>query len=253
MKTSVLGTVGASALLAITVAACGGPSSPQAADSTPATAGVSETTAATPTPTATPTPSAKAYTAEELAAIVGQVRDAADRRLSVLPSGDLASSLEQAKAAIASMHVAPAECQEMASSGNVSAFDGAAMAAGQSIDTAAGSMSMMTLAAGLDESVLATIAGQLDQLDACANMTMTAAGKDYVVTLTPVEGAGSVPKTVAYRTDTKSSDGKMQSTIKAQTVHHGILMTAVAIGGESETDAVRRAGALLDSAAALVK
>jgi hypothetical protein len=47
------------------------------------------------------------------------------------------------------------------------------------------------LAAGLDNSVLATIASQLDQLDACANVTMTAAGMDYAVTLTPVEGAGS--------------------------------------------------------------
>lgn len=82
---------------------------------------------------------------------------------------------------------------------------------------------------------------------------MTAAGQDYAVTLTPVEGAGSVPKTVAYRTDTKSSDGKPQSTIKAQTVHRGVLMTAVAVGGGSEADAVRRAGALLDSAAALIK
>jgi hypothetical protein len=151
------------------------------------------------------------------------------------------------------MHVAPAQCQEMAASSNISAFDSAAMAAGQSIDTAAGSMSMMTLASGLDESVLATTASQLDQLEACANMTMTAAGKDYVVTLTPVEGAGSVPKTVAYRTDTTSSDGRVQSTIKAQTVHHGVLMTAVAVGGESEADAVRRAGALLDAAAALIK
>ena len=246
--------------MAVAVSACGGASGPQAADSTPpASAGsattVSATATPTPTPTATPsaTPSAKAYTADQLAAIVGQLRDSADRRLSVLPSADLASSLEQAKAAIASMHVAPAECQDMAASSNVSAFEGAAMAAGQSIDTASGSMSIMTLAAGLDESVLATIAGQLDRLDACAHVTMTAAGMEYAVTLTPVEGAGSVPKTVAYRTDTKSPDGKVHSTIKAQAVHQGVLMTAVAIGGESEADAVRRAGALLDSAAALVK
>ena len=253
MKTSVLGSFGAAALLAITVSGCGGAAAPRAADASSAPSVATETTTATPTPTPTPTPSATAYTADGLAAIVGQVRDAADRRLSVLPRADVASSLQQAKAAIASMHVAPAECQEMAASSNFSAFEGAAMAAGQSIDAGAGSMAVMTLAAGLDDSVLATIASQLDQLDACANVTMTAAGMDYAVTLTPVEGAGSVPDTVAYRTDIKSSDGKLQSTIKAQAVHHGVLMTAVAVGGGSEADAVRRAGALMDSAAALVK
>jgi len=193
------------------------------------------------------------YTSSELAAILGQLRDSADRRLTVLPQADLAASLEQAKTAIAAMHVSPEECQDMAASSNFSGFEDAAMAAAQSVDTAAGSMSMLTLAAGLDESVLAAIASELEKIGACQNMTLNAGVMDYAVTLTPVQGAGTVPGTVAYRTDTTSSDGNVQSTIKAQVVHHGVLMTAVAIGGESEADAVRRAGALLDSAAALVK
>ncbi|MEW1807007.1 hypothetical protein [Pseudarthrobacter sp. NPDC080039] len=252
MKKSVLGTFGASALVALAVSGCGGSAAPQAADSSTAAPTPSRTTAFPP-PTATPTPTAKAYTGDELAAIVGQLRDSADRRLSVLGSAELSRSLELAKAAIGSMYVSPAECQAMADSGNMAAFDGVPLAAGQSIDNATGSMSMMTLAAGLDESKLARIVGQTHQLNTCATMAMTVSGVDYTVTLKPVEGAGSVPDTVAYRTDTKSSDGKTQSTIKAQAVHHGVLMTAVAMGGESEADAVRRAGALMDEAAALIK
>ncbi|GGH89455.1 hypothetical protein ACFFGR_11405 [Arthrobacter liuii] len=244
-----MGTFGASALLAAALTACASPAAPQ--DNQPSAA--AETSAATPTPTPTPTSEAKTYTADQLAAIVGKLRDSADRRLSVLGSADLARSMETAKAAITSLKVAPAECQELAGASNITAFDGAAMAAGQSIDSAAGSMSMVTLAAGLDESVLARIASEQQHVETCATMTMTASGVDYTVTLRPLEGAGSVPGTVAYRTDTTSSDGKKQSTIKAQAVQHGVLMTAVALGGESEADAVRRAGALLDAAAALIK
>jgi hypothetical protein len=58
---------------------------------------------------------------------------------------------------------------------------------------------------------------------------------------------------VAYRTDTQLPDGQVQSIITAQSVQQGVLLTAVAAGGESEADAISRAGALLDSAAALVK
>lgn len=250
MKKSVLGTFGASALLALTVSACGGSAAPQAADSSTAAPAASQTTAA-PTPTPTPTP--KAYKAEELAAIVGQVRDAADRRLSVLPTGDIAATLEQTKAMLASIDVKPAECKELAAASTVPSVDGAAMAIGMSTDTGTGAVTALSLVAGLDQSFLAKVADPSEQLAKCSSMTMTASGMDVKVTVKAVAGVSTLPGAVAYRTDSALPDGRTQSTVTAQVVHQGVVLTSVATGGASEADAVHRAGALLDSAAALVK
>jgi len=247
----VLGTFGACALLAVSVSACGGTSAPQAAESTAAASAAPATT--TPTPTPTPTPTAKAYTTDELAAIVGQVRDAADRRLSVLPSTDINTTLEQTKAMMASIDVKPAECKELAAASTVPSVEGATMAMGMSTDAGTGAVTALSLIAGLDQSFLAKVKDQPDQLAKCSSMTMTASGMEIAVTVKPVEGAGSLPGTVAYRTDSALPDGRKQSTVTAQVVKQGVVLTSVASGGASETDAVRRAGALLDSAAALVK
>ncbi|MDJ0459615.1 hypothetical protein PUN71_020600 [Arthrobacter sp. NQ7] len=246
-----LGTFGASALLAISVSACGGPAAPQAADSSP----VPQATTAAPTPTATPTPtpSPKAYTAEELAAIVGQVRDAADRRLSVLPSGDIATTLEQTKAMLASIDVKPAECKELAAASTVPSVDGAAMAVGMSTDTGTGAATALSLVAGLDQSFLAKVTDSPQQLAKCPSMTMTASGMEIAVTVKAVPGVSSVPGAVAYRTDSTLPDGRTQSTVTAQAVRQGVVLTSVASGGASEADAVQRAGALMDAAAALIK
>lgn len=243
-----LGTFAATALLAMTITACGGTSAP-ATGSQAATDAPAATTASAPTPTPTP----KAYTAEELSAVLAQLQDSSGRKLSVMASSDLAGSIEQGKALIASMDVQPAECKEMAASTGVPALDGVVMAAGQSLDAAAGSMTMLTLATGLDEAFVAGAAAQEQQLAACSAMTMTVSGVTADVTLTPLDAVGTIPGTLAFRTDTFLPDGQVQSVITAQALQQGVLFTAVAAGGESEAEAVARTGALLDSAAALLK
>jgi len=135
----------------------------------------------------------------------------------------------------------------------VPALDGVVMAAGQSLDAAAGSMTMLTLATGLDEAFAAGAAAQEQQLAACSAMTMTVSGVTADVTLTPLDAVGTIPGTLAFRTDTFLPDGQVQSVITAQALQQGVLFTAVAAGGESEAEAVARTGALLDSAAALLK
>lgn len=243
-----LGTFAATALLAMTITACGGTSAP-ATGSQAATDAPAATTASAPTPTPTP----KAYTAEELSAVLAQLQDSSGRKLSVMASSDLAGSIEQGKALIASMDVQPAECKEMAASTGVPALDGVVMAAGQSLDAAAGSMTMLTLATGLDEAFVAGAAAQEQQLAACSAMTMTVSGVTADVTLTPLDAVGTIPGTLAFRTDTFLPDGQVQSVITAQALRQGVLFTAVAAGGESEAEAVARTGALMDSAAALLK
>ena len=245
MNTSVLGAFGSAVILATALSACASPAESPAPDSPAA-----ETSAPTPTPSAVP---AKTYSVEDLSAVIGQLQDSQGRKLSVMASSDLAGTLEQTKALLASVAVEPAECQALAAASVVPTVDGAVMAMGQSIDAASGALTALSLTAGLDKTVLGAVADQGPQLEKCANMTMTASGLEIAVSVTLVDGAGTIPDTVAYRTDTKLPDGSAQSLITAQAVQDGVLLTAVASGGPSEADAVSRAGALLDSAASQLK
>lgn len=241
-----LGIFAAAALLAVTTAGCSGPAEAPA-ESSPAE---SAAAASAPTPTLTREP--KAYTANDLAAILQQLEDSKGRKLSVLANSDLAEILDQTKALISSIEVAPAECQQLAASSSIPSVDDAVLALGQSTDTATGAATALSLAAGLDAAKLGQVADQQAQFEKCANMTMTASGVDVAVSITQVHGVGGMSNTIAYRTDTMLPDGRTQSMITAQAVEQGVLLTAVASGGESESDAASRAGALLDTAAALI-
>lgn len=248
MKTSALGTFAATALLALTIPACAGPAA------TPVNgASQAESASATAIPTVTPTPVSKAFTSADLAAIVRQVRDSADRRLTVLPDTDVAATLEQSKGMLSSLEVEPALCLELATSSTVPTMDGAAMAVGVSTDTSTGALTALSLLSGLDEAALGNVTGRAAQLQQCANMTVTVAGVSLPVTITILDSVGEVGNTVAYRTETQMPDGQVQSIITAQATQQGVVLTAVATGAESHADTVLRAGALLDSAAALVK
>ena len=251
MKTSALHIFGISALLAA-VTACSGPAAPQANEtSSPASTTVqSATPSATPSPT--PTASAKAYTSDDLAAIVRQLRDSADRRLNAVPGTDLTATLQQTKDMISSIDVQPAECKELAASSSIPSLDGAAMALGVSTDTTTGAATALSLLSGLDQATLAKVRDQSGQLEKCSEMTMSVQGMQVSVTITALDGVGSAADTTAYRTDSNLPDGRVQSIITAQAVRQGVVVTAVASGG-TEADATGRAGALLDSAAALIK
>lgn len=258
MKTSVLRAFGAAIILGTAISACAGPAEPQASAPPSSAPPASESlkTGSTPpatTPAATPTPAAKAYTSTELAGILQQLEDSEGRKLSVLAGSDLTEILDQTRALIAAIEVSPAECKELAVSSTVPQVGNAAMALGQSTDPDTGAATAVSLTSGLDEAALAGVANQPVQLGQCANMTMKASGVDVAVSITPMDGVGGMSNTVAYRTDTQLPDGRVQSMITALAVERGVLLSAVASGGESEADAAWRAGALLDTAAALVE
>ena len=212
-----------------------------------------ESATVTATPTITPTRVSKAYTSADLAAIVRQVRDSADRRLTVVPDTDVAATLEQSKGMLSSLDVAPEVCRELATSSTVPAMDGAAMAMGVSTDTSTGAVTALSLLSGLDEANLGNITGRAAQLQQCANMTVTIAGVSLPVSITTLDSVGEVPNTVAYRTETEMPDGQVQTITTAQAIQQGVVLTAVASGGESEAEAVLRTGALLELAARLIR
>lgn len=252
MKTSALRIFGTTALVAATLSACGGNAgSPgDGANAAPGTGAVAATTAEVPAPTPTPV---RTYSQDELAALVGQLTDAEGRALSVMPATDLAASLKQTKAAMQEMTVEPAECREQALAGVAPSADGAAIAVGTSVDAASGASTAVSMASGLDEAFLAKVPAMMDQLRNCATMSITAGAVQLSTNVTLLEGIGALPSAVGYRTDTTISDGRQQSMITVQAVQHGVLLSVVASGGESEQDAIARAGALLDSAAVLIK
>lgn len=194
------------------------------------------------------------YTSEELAGVVREVRDSADRRLTPVPGDELASTVQQSKDMMSSIDVEPAACKELAASSTVPSMDGAAIAMGLSTDASSGTVTALSLMSGLDQAALAKVSDPSEQLEKCSNMVMTVAGVKVAVAITRIDGGVSgVEGTTAFRTETTLPNGQVQSVTTAQAVHHGVVLTAVASGGTDGAGAQEQAGSLLDSAAALIK
>jgi hypothetical protein len=249
MNTFAYRTLAASAVLIVGLAGCSSPASETSVKSTDE-ASSAPTESVTPTPT--PTPKAKAYSAEELAALVGQLKDSKGVKLSVMSMADLSGSLEQSKAMLSSMSVTPAECQEMALSGAAPSIDGATAAMGTSLDAASG-MTAVVMTSGLDAAFLEKSKAQSAEISKCEKMTFTVGAVTADATLTLLDGVSSVPGTLAFQTDTTMSTGQHQSTITAQSVSHGVLITVIATGGASKEEAVSRTATMMDEAAGLLK
>lgn len=249
MKTSVLRFFGAAALIA-TMSACSGSTDSPAATPSPEATAVAEAT--TPPPTPTPTASRK-YTQDELKAMLGQLKDAQGKALTAVPDVDLAATLEQTKAAFAAMTVEPSECRELAVAGMAPSVEGAAVALASSVDAASGASTAVSMTSGLDGAFLAQVSQTEAQLAKCPTMSVTAGALQLSTSVTILKGVSTLPVSVAYRTNTKISDGRQQSMITSQAVQHGVLITVIRSGGASEQEATARVGALIDSAAALIK
>jgi hypothetical protein len=109
------------------------------------------------------------------------------------------------------------------------------------------------MTSGLDPVYLEQAKAQADQLSKCTNMTIGMAGTKVDVALTLIDGVGTVPGTLAYRTDSTLPDGRKQSMITAQVVVQGVLITVISSGGTTEEGALSRTGAMLDQASAQIK
>ncbi|WP_309107705.1 hypothetical protein [Arthrobacter sp.] len=250
MKTFGFRALGASAVLVVGLAGCSAPAAETAAKSTE---GASAAPVESVTPTPTPTPEAKTYTADELTAVVGQLKDSKGVKLSVMSMADLSGSLEQTKALMSSISVEPAECKEMALAGTTTSLDGATAAMGSSLDATSGASTSVVLTSGLDPAFLEKSMAQAGEVSKCATMSFTVGTVTADATITLIDKVGSVPGTLAYETQTSMSTGQKQAMITAQAVSHGVLITVMSAGGASQEEAVSRTGAMMDQAAALLK
>ncbi|MDR7160265.1 hypothetical protein [Arthrobacter sp. BE255] len=252
MNKSALPGFTASIFLAAALTACSGGAdtaagSPEAASSPAASAGSSQS----PSPTGTPTPDetpAKSYSSDELATLVGQIKDARGVPLTVMPAAGLAASVEQAKKLLADVVVEPAQCQDLVLAANSAGTEGLSSALGTSVDSAAGAAAGVSFATGTGPDVPAV---RSDSLAACKSVTVTTAGVTVSVVTSPVEGVGSQAGTVAYVTETTLPDGRKQSMLIAQARKNGVAVS-VSGNGISEEDAITRVGGLVDQALAVL-
>lgn len=252
MNTVVARAIAFAALLITGLTGCAGAPADNGAQRAVTESSAVSTPSPSETPSPTPTP-AKIYSSDELSVLVGQLKDAKGVKLAVMSGADLTGSLAQSKALISSMSVEPAECQEMAVSGTAPSVEGATLAMGTSLDAAEGATTVVAMTSGLDPAFLAKGMAQADQLSKCAKMSIGTAGTKVDVALAKVDGIGTVPGSVAYRTDTTLPDGRKQSIITAQAVVHSVLITVISMGGATEEAAYSRTGAMLDQAGAQIK
>lgn len=244
----VKGVVGISAALLLGLTACSGGSAPgNAGDESAPASGASSQTSAAPQPDK---PVVADYTAEELAAVVAELKDAQGTPLTVVPQADIEAQQEQIKGLMETMVVEPAACLDLAAGNTVP--EGVTAALGTAIATEPPGMSAVSLASGLDEGVMRSQMDDLAPLSACADMTITVGGITGTSHIEAVDGGSTLPGTRTYRADTQMGENKT-SIITSQTIYRGVLINVVAGGEGTEDEFVQRAADLMDEAVALLE
>lgn len=244
MNKNALRGFAAAGLLVMGLSGCGGAGSSSDAASAPASE--------TPTPTATATP-AKAYTLEELTAILGQIKDKQGAKLNVMSSADMSGAMEQSKALMAQMDVQPAVCKDMAMGSLAQPLDGVKAAFGVSQDAATGSVSTISLGTGLGDQIAAKAQEGKNQIAQCSTMTMSGPTGSNTITVTDLGDKKPANALFAYRLDTELSSGGKGSVIMSQAVDQNVLISVIGMGGKSEEAALSSVTTLLDQATELIK
>ncbi|WOH20207.1 hypothetical protein IRJ34_07750 [Paenarthrobacter sp. GOM3] len=242
MNKNALRGFAAAGLLVAGLTGCGG-----AATSTDA---ASEPASESATPTATPT---KAYTLEELTAVLGQIKDQQGAKLSVMSSADLSGAMEQSKAVMAQMDIQPAACKEMAMGSTAQPIEGVKAAIGVSQNAASGVISTISLGTGLGDRIAARAQEAKNQVAQCGTMTMTGPTVSGTITVTDLEAKKPANALFAYRMDTELSTGGKTSVILSQAVDQNVLISVTGMGGKSEEAALASVTGLLDQASELIK
>lgn len=216
-------------ILALT--GCGGPANP----------GNAAASSSTPTPTPTPTP--KAYTNEELASIVAQLKDDQGKPLTVVPAAQLDQGIIAAKQMLASAVITPPACAALANT-NAQVPDGATYAAGESISAADKSVTVITALAVKDPAVLA---GQTkksaDALAQCSTFTIEVGGQKVTTQTQPLPQKTSGDQSTGALSTQVLPSGQKVTTLTVTGVKGNLGATAIKTG----------ATVTADSAAELVK
>jgi hypothetical protein len=187
----------ASAALAIaavlTLTGCGGPSP-------------SGTTASATTPTPTP----KAYTNEELTAIVAGLKDAQGQPLTVVPAAQIDQGLIAAREMLKTAVITPKTCGVLFDN-NTQVPEGSTYAAGASLAAKAKTATVMTVFAVKDPSVMtAQFEKSAAALHDCSTYTIAFKGQKITNEMKPLDAAVQADKSLAALTIQTTPTGQKQ-------------------------------------------
>lgn len=242
MKKITLLGFGASALVLLTLTACGGST---AASQESVSAQASETAAATPTP-------AKQYTNEELVGLAGQVKEADGTSRAVVSGQELAAQYEPVLV-LKKATIEPSECANLGTLGVYEPIDGAT-SAGTTRSKTGAFITSLALTSGVEAGKLqASLDKSESQIEACKKVTLSAEGDTMTLTTEKIDGVGNVPGTVAMKTLMVMPDGKAGAIYSAHAIKDGILIFATASSNDAASGGPEAAVALMDQAAALIK
>lgn len=232
----------ASAALAIaavlTLTGCGG-SAPSASPSP-----------ASSEPTPTPTP--KAYTNEELTAIVAGLKDAQGQPLTVVPAAQIDQGLIAAREMLKTAVITPKNCGVLADN-NAQVPEGSTYAAGASLAAKAKTATVVTVFAVKDPAVMSTQFNKSETaLGDCSKFTVELKGQKITSETKPIETAVDGDKSVSALTIQTLSTGQKQATVTVSAVKGTLAACAAKTGavGAVTADSAPELTALVNAALA---
>lgn len=243
MKKNLLLGLGASALVALTLTACGGTTAAAQDSTAPASGG---TASSAPSP-------AKMYTNEELVGLVGQIKASDGSSPAVLSGEELVGQYDSLVNGFGKATIAPENCKDLRTLGVPQTIAGSTTA-GTARAKVGDFISSVALTSGVEAAELQkSVDATKSQAEACRKMTFSAEGEAITTSTEKIEGVGGVPGTVALKTVMVMPDGKSGAIYTAHAVKDGVLISATASGTEAAAGGPEATGALMDQAAALIK
>jgi hypothetical protein len=226
------------AAAALFLAGCGGPAP--------------STTAEPSSASAAPTTAAKAYTNEDLTAIVTGLKDAQGRPLTVVPAAQLDQGLVVARELLKNAVITPKACGVLADN-NTQVPEGSTYAAGASLAAEAKTATIVTVFAVKDPAVMTA---QFDKSDAavrdCSTYTCELKGQKVTSAMKPVEVSVDTDRSIGALQTQALPNGQKQAVLTVTGVK-GTLAATVAKTGAAGTvteSAVPELAKLVDAALA---
>jgi hypothetical protein len=213
------------AAAAIFLTGCGGP----APSSTGSTTAEPSSASATPTSPA-PTSPAKAYTNEDLTAVVTGLKDAQGRALTVVPAAQVDQGLIVARELLKNAVITPKECGVLADN-NTQVPEGSTYAAGASLAAEAKTATIVTVFAVKDPAVMTS---QFDKSEAairdCSTYTVELKGQKITSAMKTLEVPVEAEKSISALQTQTLPTGQKQAVLTVTGVKGTLAATVVKTG-----------------------
>jgi hypothetical protein len=195
--------------------------------------GAAPDTSSTPPGAATssaPTPTAKAYSNEDLTAIVGSLKDAQGQALTVVPAAQIDQGMIAAREMLKTAVITPKACGVLADN-NSQVPEGSTYAAGASLAAKAKTATVVTVFAVKDPAVMAE---QFDKSDGavanCSAFTIELEGQKITSEMKPLEAAVEADRSQSALIIQTLPTGQKQAMVTVTGVKGTLAASAVKTG-----------------------